>query len=40
MTNPVATPHGLPLSVRFGGTSGAELLRLLKEAVQAPNRFP
>ena len=39
MTNPVATPHGLPLSVRFGGTSGAELLRLLKEAVQSPNRF-
>ena len=39
MTNPFATPHGLPLSVRFGGTSGAELLRLLKEAVQSPNRF-
>ncbi len=39
MTNPVATPHGLPFSVRFGSTSGAELLRLLKEAVQAPSRF-
>jgi acyl transferase domain-containing protein/NAD(P)-dependent dehydrogenase (short-subunit alcohol dehydrogenase family)/aryl carrier-like protein len=39
MMNPVATPQGLPFSVRFGGTSGAELLRLMKEAVQSPNRF-
>ncbi|MFO1001034.1 MAG: SDR family NAD(P)-dependent oxidoreductase [Planctomycetaceae bacterium] len=39
MTNSVATPHGLPLKVQFGGTSGAELLRLLKEAAQSPNRF-
>lgn len=39
MMNSVATPHGLPRSVRFGGTSGAELLQLLKEAAQSPNRF-
>jgi acyl transferase domain-containing protein/NAD(P)-dependent dehydrogenase (short-subunit alcohol dehydrogenase family) len=39
MTNSVATPYNLPLSVRFGGTAGAELLRLLKEAVQSPNHF-
>ncbi len=39
MTNSVATRHGLPLTVRFGGTSGAELLRLLKEVAQSPNHF-
>lgn len=39
MTNSVATPQGLPFSVRFGGTSGADLLQQLKVAVQSPSLF-
>lgn len=39
MTNSVAFPQELPFSVRFAGTSGAELLRLLKEAAQSPNHL-